>query len=272
MKRKPLLISMKDIIFKNIGVITIFNVIVLGVSILSLFYAIISYHFPDDKKIIRDQKSEGNQQKIIKKMPYVRVFLQHLKHIEEKNIDIIWDEMLSRKRKNIFSNNIYSFACDYLLTHSYNVEYIIPISENIDRANFWALIEFNDLISDNEVKEIKSFFNTEIKNSPKVTNEIIDEVYSIINLRFETGQDVDIKEKIHSYIQGMTIQSIIEKDWRFPILIAKEMGLNPKEIKFPDNFVGKTVGHRIWCDVVMVKESKKWKVEEFQTIAISRWK
>ncbi|MDR0320562.1 MAG: hypothetical protein LBI28_03595 [Treponema sp.] len=263
---------MRDIIFSNIYAISIFNVIVFGISILSLFYAIRTYYSPDEKKIIRDQKSEGTQQKFIKRLSYVRIFLQHLKHIEEKNINIIWDEMLSKKRKNLFSNNIYSFECEYLLTHRYKVEYIIPISENIDRANFWALVEFNDLISDNEVKNIKSYLNTEIKIFPAITNEIINEVYSIINFRFETSQAVDIKKKICAYIQKMTIQSIIEKDWRFPILIAKELGLKPKKIKFPETFAGKIVGHHIWCDVVMVKESKKWKVEEFQTIAISRWK
>jgi hypothetical protein len=64
---------MKDFILGNIGAISISNAIVFVVSLLSLFYAIRTYHFPGDKKIIRDQKPEGRQQAFIKKLPYVRI-------------------------------------------------------------------------------------------------------------------------------------------------------------------------------------------------------
>jgi hypothetical protein len=177
------------------------------IAVISLLYAIISYHYVNEKKIIRDIKSNGTYQEKIKKRPYVSRFIEYLRDIENKSIKKIWDEMISEKRKKLFSDDMYSFECDHRFTHSYEIKYIIPISEDKSNANFWALIEFKDLVADNEVRKIKAFSTTEIKDFITISDDT---------------------EKVQ--------------------------------------------GHQVWNDVVMVKESKIWKVEEFHTIAISRWK
>jgi len=255
--------------------ISTYNVIMSVIAVISVFYSIMSYHYFNEKKIIRDFKTNGTYQEKIKKIPYVRRFLEYLTDIEEKNINKIWDKMISEKRKNLFSNDKYSFECDHRFTHSYRIEYIIPISNDKSKANFWVLLEFKDLIADNEIRKIKSFSSTEIKDFTTIPDDVINEVYSIINLRYKTNKEEnDIKKKIQAYMQKMTIQSIVQQDWRFPTLIAKDLNLKPKNFDTSKTFIntGELQGHYIWSNVVMVKEFKIWKVEEFHTIAISKWK
>jgi hypothetical protein len=256
-------------------IMTFIAVISLFITIVGVLYEIIGFHWVNENKLIRDFRTNGTYQEKIKKIPYVSRFLEYLTDIEEKNINKIWNQMISEKRKNLFSNDKYSFECDHRFTHSYKIEYIIPISNDKNKANFWVLFEFKDLIADNEIRKIKSFSETEIEDITTIPDDVINEVYSIINLRYEINKEEnDMKKEIHSYMQKMTTKSIVQLDWRFPTLIAKEVNLKLKSFDSSKTFIntGELQGHHIWSNVVMVKESKIWKVEEFHTIAISRWK
>ena len=256
--------------------VTVFNIIIFIISITSLYYTIRPYLFFEEEQVLRKHKPDGTSQAEIKKLPGVKGFIDHLKEIENKNVEKIWEEQISKNRKLKFSNKPLFFQYDYCLTGKYEIKYIIPLKIASDRIEFWALLNFEDNIDAREVKNIKQLANTELEEIVvPVASALVDEIYQILSSRFIISQDsvAICRNYIKTYVQSMSIKSIVQSDWRFPMLIAKDLKLtmkNQSNIEILSSW--ETQKHDIWCRVVSVKESNKWKVDEFYTEAISRWK
>ena len=219
-----------------------------------------------DSNIIRKNKIEGNNQKAIKKLPSVQAFQEYLSYIVKKDTVQIWNHMSQTYQKSFGSP--YKLLYSYYLTKEYQINYIIPISDD----HFYAFMRFEDDVISEEVMNIKSYANNSLHNLAKDTirKNLSDEVFKFINRRFLIDDPDSVKSNISDYISNMTLNDYVTQDWRFPIHIATALHLPPKKLE--RNKQNLSQGHEMVCEVEMEFDENVWKVKKFETIAISRWK
>jgi hypothetical protein len=243
-------------------------------GVISLFVGLyINNHIPkNEDKIIYENRMEGQNQTSIKKLDYVHSFLHYLDAVEKKDTLVAWG-LISNELKKRFENHPSKWLYAYYLTYKYEVKYIIPIKSDHRISEFYVITEFTDFITDNEVSKLKEFITTpltELKR-PIINAEIINCIYNIIDKRFKFDIDsVDYKSSIKEHVEKMSFKDLVIQDWRFPIVIAENLSL---PFKSSSTLIYSDLQkHTMFCKVTMLKEDKRWKLQEFHTIAISRWK
>ncbi|GHU72037.1 hypothetical protein FACS189413_14550 [Bacteroidia bacterium] len=147
--------------------------------------------YRNEEKLIYENKINGNNQDKIKNINYVQAYLNHLENIENNDATQGLEEM-SKSKKSEFNNSEMTFKTLYYLTHRYNVKYIIPEYRNPkkNKAEFWALIEYEDLIYDYELEKIRQIGNKILQDTAKIVfDSYVNEIYNIIYRRFEISLD-----------------------------------------------------------------------------------
>lgn len=218
-----------------------------------------------EDKIIRKNKIDGYNQKIIKEIPSIQAFQDYLSYIENKDTAQIWEHM-SQGYRNSFGtpkNLLYS----YYLTDNYNVKFIVPINEN----KFFVYMRFEDDVIKNEIINIKKFINTPINSiNDSMLNVLYKEIYRYIDRRFVIEDEDFVKDRIKEHVSKKTMHEFVAQDWRLPIHIATELQLPLKSLD--RKVVDYKQGHDMICEVEMESDNDIWKVKKFEMIAISRWK
>lgn len=253
-------LSKKEVV---LSIIIPFVTFVLGIVVSFM----LSRFVPESEdKIIRNNKVNGYNQQQIRKLPYINAFLEYLSYIEKKDTTQIWNHMAYSFRKSFGTPK--SLLYLYYLTNCYEMKYIIPISE----GHFYVCMKFEDDMIYKEVKNLKKFNNTQLRDIIKDTlpKALQKEVFCIIDSRFDVDSPEYVKKEIYDYMLGMTMNEYVTQDWRFPMIIASKLQLEPKN--FGQRQYDYRNGHNMVCDVEMSQEDGIWKVKKFETIAIARWK
>lgn len=235
---------------------------VLGVVVSVL----ITFYIPEqDDKIVRKNRIGGNNQMKIKEMPAVHSFEEYLHYIERKDTARMWNLCTFSWQRHFMNagNMLYQFY----LTSKYEVKYIIPKSDN----SFYVYLRFEDEVFEDEVERLKKFHNTRLSEVSIEGDfeQVLDETFEFVNNRFIIDNEEIIKEELKDYMMNMTIRDYVTQDWRFSMNFAQNFHLPMKQ----EDHTRITVrqGHDMICEVEMIKDMNEWKLDKFQTIAISRW-
>ena len=223
-----------------------------------------------DNQVIQCTKENGKYQKRLMELPSVAQFINFTKYAEQKDTTKMWESLYANKR-NLYGDKI-RLLYDYSLVHDYEIRYIIPESEN----SFYVWFRFTDNIDESEIPRLKNYPRTKIKDlyGEKLPEELVDEVYSIIDKRFLIGPDYtkdSVKHFIRDYMNNMSMSDFIYRDWRFPIIIASMLRLKP----CPQlGCYSRLQSHELLSLVEMGYDSTDngWKVKTWDTKAISRWR
>ena len=221
--------------------------------------------FKKESSIVENNRIGGCNQLAVRQLPAVRSFEEYLGYIETKDTTQMWNHCSSAYQS--FFGNAHDMFYAYYLTASYEIKYVIPISEN----SFYAYMRFEDEVLEWEVVSLKEFHNIIIS---EIDNEydferVLDEVYSLLDSRFVVDSAEYVKEELRKYMLNMSIKDYITMDWRFPMVFAQHMQLPIKPLE--RNRMGIRLGHEMFCFVRMDKVNDGWKLDSFRTVAISRW-
>lgn len=245
------------------------TIIISLINIAVSSYIVNKYVPEDEGKIIQCSKENGRYQKKLKQMPSVAQFSSYLRYIESRDTIKMW-EFTGKNKQNIWGDKM-NMLYQYILTHDYELKYIIPESE----TKFRAWIKFTDNVDDAEVSLLKNFHNTKIKDicETKIPEGLIDEVYHFIENRFLIEPDYtkdSVKNYIKDHMYNMTMHDIVIQDWRFPVNIASQLHLKPCDKL---GYYSNMQSHEMIALVEMDKDTtdNQWKVKTFKTEAISRW-
>lgn len=258
-------------ITKNEKISYTITVLVSLISIAVSTYFVSKYVPEDENKVIQCSKANGKYQKQLMQMPSVAQYLNFLKYIEKKDIQRMWESVCENKQ--MLWGDKMGMLYQYILTHDYEIKYIIPESE----TKFHVLLKFTDNVDVSEVSLLKNFHWTKIKDICEMTipEDLIDEVYAFIEKRFLIEPDYtkdSVRNYIKDYMLNMTMHDFVIQDWRFPVNIASQLQLQ----LMPTNKLGyysNMQSHEMLCFVEMEYDaySNQWKVKTFTTEAISRW-
>ena len=246
------------------------TVVVSLISIAVSTYYVNRYVPEDDNKVIQCTKEDGKYQKQLKQMPSVAQFMNHLRYIENKDTTKMWESVTDNKQ-SLWRDKLGMFY-QYILTHNYEVLYIIP--ETDTRFHVW--LRFTDNVDDSEVYLLKKFNSTKMKDlcESKIPEELVDEVFVFLEKRFKIEPEYT-KDSVKSYIKyymynKMTIKDYVIQDWRFPVNIASDLRLQPcVQLGYYSNLQS----HSMLALVEMENDTAcdRWRVKTFKTEAISRW-
>ena len=222
-------------------------------------------YFKKESSIIENNRIGGYNQSVVRQLPAVRSFEEYLEYIERKDTTQMWNQCSSTYQS--YFGNAMNMLYAYYLTASYEITYIIPVSEN----SFYAYMRFEDEVLDWEVVSLKEFQNIKIS---EIDNEydfeqVLDEMYKLVDSRFVVDSAEFVKEELRNYMMNMSIKQYITTDWRFPVVFAQHMQLPIKP--FDRNRLGIRLGHYMICFVEMNKDNDGWKLNSFRTVAMSRW-
>lgn len=198
-------------ITRNEKISYIITIVVSIISIAISTYFVSNYVPEDENKVIQCSKVNGRYQKKLMQLPSVVQFSNYLRYIENRDTTNMW-ELSCKNKQNIWGNKT-NMLYQYILTHDYELKYIIPESE----TKFWAWVKFTDNVDDAEVSLLKNYHNTKIKDicESKMPEELIDEVYHFIESRFliEPNYTKDsVKNYIKGYIYNMTMHDLVIQD------------------------------------------------------------
>ena len=222
-----------------------------------------------DRGVIAKNKSEGKYQKKVQELPSVESFLNYLHIIETKDTSEMWNHMtLDHQRACGSKENLFYW---YYLTSSYDVKYVIPISED----HFYVFLRYEDDVMGDEVSNIKQFTNSkklsELIKCDTLPSVVLSEIYDFLDSRFEIKDTNQVKQEIINHVSSMTMQKMVTQDWRFPMYIADKLKLKPKQER-DRNHIDQKQGHYLVSEVMMEEEGDVWKVKKMGTIAMSRWR
>ena len=226
----------------------------------------------NESYVVRQNKDGGSNQESVKKLPAVKAYLDFLALIEHKDFDKAWGLLTVDKQNKCGSKS--SLQYDFYLTNHYEIIYIIPRSED----RFYFLMNFYDEVDkDKEDIVLKNI----VKGTPLVSSSsvlgiedvldqgtVTNELFAFINNRFVVENEDEVRNTIDSYIRRSTMFSIVECDWRTPILIAKDLNLPPKR---RESSIFTMESAMLVQSVEMQKEGKEWKVKDYHTEALSKW-
>jgi len=246
------------------------------------------YEFPDKggNKTFQKNQINGENQSAIQELPPVKSFIEYLRFISNKSTKEMWNHSTISRRDKL--KNTDDMMYDYYLTSEYNVIYIIPILEgskasatspiNTPTFSFYALLEFEDkVLLEDEVDQLQEFdIKTKIKHLcdsaslDSIFEPVLKEVYQFVDHRFVIDSAKYVNDKLRDYMMNMTLKEYITQDWRFPILFAKELRLPFKDYNPGTIYDSRMQKHTMLSRVVMIEDSI-WKVDVFETVALSRW-
>lgn len=270
-------------------------IISIAVTIVTTLIAVfLEFYEPPQKenKVVVDNRVGGKNQIAVRQLAPVKSFVSYLNSIENKDSLGMWDQSSEYRRKKQYHDNVDEMMYDYFLTNKYEVQYIIPKAENnqysLDGPSFeenrsfafYAILRFEDDVSiTGEVDKLKGFNTMNLEQLRDSTfentfNKVLDEVCDFIKCRFvvDSSNSEYVRSELRDYMMKMSMQSYITQDWRFPVVFARKLGLQRK--KDPKNLDLAThinQGHTMLCNIVMIEEDSVWKVNEFRTVALSRW-
>lgn len=260
-------------------------------AIIGILVTIVSFVYERPEKwdkTFRKNQVNGENQSVVLELPPVKSFLEHLKSIENRETIKMWNQCSFYRRRDDLINND-NMLYDYYLTKKYNVLYIIPLvegsqknaksSSNAHTFTFYALLEFEDDVRlEGEVDKLKNFDKTtsleQIRDSAffeSLFEPVLQEVYEFVDHRFVIDSAEYIRNRLREYMmEEMTLKAYVTQDWRFPVLFAKKYKLPRKTIESLAPYERQK--HLMLSEVVMIEEDGEWKVNKFETAALSRWK
>lgn len=264
------------------------SIVLAVIGILVTIFSLV-YERPEKwDRTFRKNLVNGENQLAVQKLPPVQSFLEYLRSIETKNTLKMWNQCSDYRKTNDLIDTD-KMMYDYYLTSHYTVLYIVPLVEgsqsnsknpsNAHTFSFYAILEFEDDVqSEGEVDKLKSFDNTtkleQIRDSSKfepLFESVLLEVYEFLDKRFIIDSAECVKNKLREYMmKEMTLKEFITQDWRFPIIFAYENKLPPRPTRHTAAYDRQK--HKILSEVVMIEEDGAWKVNNFKTVAITRWK
>ena len=301
-RNKKFDISIKEII---LNVVIPFVTFILGI-------VVTNYVPEKESKTVLKNRIGGNNQRMVRKMPAVQSFEEYIGYIESKDTAQMWSHSTApwqtyfRSTKNMYYQYYLTskYEVKYIIPISENSFYAyMRFEDDVIDGEMRRLKEFhyatlarigNEKAYDEMLQDVLSFVDNrfsidsaelikkELKDYIKIDNEnifeeVLEEVYRFIDNRFVIDSAEYVKEKLRVFMMNMALRDYITQDWRFPMNFAQDLQLPIKqcdENRFGSGFTGLGVrqGHDMISLVEMVKEKDGWKLNKFQTIAITRWK
>ena len=262
-------------------------------------------------KTVLKNRIGGNNQQVVRKMPAVQSFEKYISYIEAKDTANMWSQStlpfqkLFGNAKNMYYQYYLTnkYEVKYIIPISENSFYaFIRFEDDAIEGEMRRLKQFhysplakisNETASDEVLQDVFSFVDNrfssdsaelikeELKDYIKLDDEgifeeVLEEVYVFLDNRFVIDSAEIVKEKLRNFMMNMALRDYIIQDWRFPMNFAQVLQLPIKQFegnRFGSGFtgLGARQGHDMISLVEMEKEKDGWKLNKFQTVAITRW-
>lgn len=163
---------MLDFFTNNLITISIINIITFLISVIGFFYTIKSYYFVDDSKIIRDQKPSGTYQTKIKKINYIKCFLEYLKYIEKGDYipgAPVNDEARKRNGNLPGQGGIFNYVNMHVYHYAGNnpVKYVDPDGKWINNENGTFTAEKGDTLHGLQQETGRDWTSSDYQGDPR---------------------------------------------------------------------------------------------------------